>query len=139
MAPRRVIRMPKRAIAASVVAIAAGSGLVYATFAATRGTPGTAAPPPVLDTLSSPAFLVPSIIIAACVAVVVIVMIRRAARARLPSTNDQPTGFRVGKKTIGGTRVSTPTGDASGEDVKDKSTSYQVTGFRVGKKTQTGT
>jgi hypothetical protein len=130
--------MLKRAIAVDAVAIATGSGLIYATFIANHGASDAAAPPPVLDTLASPAFFIPSIIIASCVAVVVIITAWRFTSARV-ATTEKPTGFRVGKKTEAGTRVSTPSGGADGDDVKDRSMSNEVSGFRVGKKTTTGT
>jgi hypothetical protein len=138
-----VVSMYKRAIAINGVAIMTGSALIYASFAANPKVSDTGAPRPVLDTLVSPAFLVPSIIIAVCVIVVVIIITRRAMIARRRSTQD-PTGFRVGKKTTVGTRVNNPTdGDVDvlhDADILERSTTNeQPTGFRVGKKTSGGT
>jgi hypothetical protein len=126
--------MYKRAFGINGVAIATANQKVS----------DTGAPRPVLDTLVSPAFLVPSIVIAVCVIVVVIITTRRVKSTRLVSTNEQPTGFRVGKKTTVGTRVKNPVdGDVDvlhDADILERSTTNeQPTGFRVGKKTSGGT
>ena len=139
-----VVSMYKRTIAIIGVAIAAGSALICALFYANNGVSDTGGPRPVLESLASPAFLVPSIIISACVIVVVIITIRRVPITRRVATTHDPTGFRVGKKTTVGTRVKNPVdGDVDvlhDVDIHERSTSNdELTGFRVGKKTSGGT
>ena len=95
--------MTKRTIGTIVGAIGAGSGVIAGVFLANRA--GSAAiPQPVVETLASPSFLVPSIIVAACVIIIVIITIRRANHLK-STTGETSTisGFRVGTKTGTGT------------------------------------